>query len=141
MNYRRVIQCCAITCLVAIALPHAAAADDGKRKTGATEDCQTSDSSSDDSHDADHDAGERDRDHEHDGHSKYERSKPHHHGAVHVRRRYEHHHGHDDDCLLVPPAEVAEAPFALLLPASGVLTGAAVLLVRRRNKGPRINAA
>jgi hypothetical protein len=135
MNYRRLILCGATTCFMTLALPHAASADDGKRTTTETKDCQEGDNSGDSSHNDGHDAGERDRDHEYDGHGKNWRSKRHRRGPVHVRHRYEHHHGHDDDCVIEPPAQVPEAPLALLLPASGVMTGgAAVLVVRRRSK-------
>jgi hypothetical protein len=138
MNYRRLILCGATTCFMTLSLPHAAAADDGKRTTTQTADCEEGDNSGDSSHNDGHDghdAGERDRDHEYDGHSKYWRSKRHRHGPVHVRHHYEHHGEHDDDCVITPPAEVPEAPLALLLPASGVMTGgAALLVVRRRSK-------
>ena len=140
MRLRRLITCGAITfSFMTVALSNTVAAGDDNQKTTANHDCDATDSSDDNSRDVSHDAGERDRDHEHDGYSEHERSKRHRHGPVHVRRHYG--HGHDGDCEIEPPAEVAEAPLALLLPASGALTGgAAVLLVRRRNKNARINA-
>jgi hypothetical protein len=111
MSYRRAVQCGAITCLMALSLPHAstALAESGRDDTSDAEHCSGDGSGRDDRHDA----GERDSAHEHDSDS-----------------------GPDDDCFPVPPAEVSEAPKALLLPATAVVTGgAAMLIVRRRSKG------
>jgi hypothetical protein len=141
MNYRRLMLCGATTCFMTLAVPHAAAADDGQHATTKTTDCQevdnTGNGSHNDGHDGHdgHDAGERDREHQYDGYNRYQRSKRHRHGPVHVRHHPNHHNGHDDDCVIEPPVEVAEAPLALLLPASGVMTGGAtVLVVRRRSR-------
>jgi hypothetical protein len=150
MNCRRLVLCGAAACFVTLSVPRVAAADDGKQSIIDTTDCQAPDDSGEgshhDSHDSQdefnsddgydsydgHDAGERDRGHEYDGHDRYHRSRRHRRGPFHVRHHRDHHDGDDDSCEVVPPAEVPEAPLALLLPASGVMTGSAALLVVRR---------
>ena len=112
MNYRRMVQCGAISCLIALSLPQAVAAEHESQSNRETEAC-----SADHSRDDRHEASERDRAHEHDSDD-------------------------DDDCVITPPAEVAEAPMALLLPASAVLTGGAgVVLLRRRARVGRTSKA
>lgn len=111
MSYRRAVQCGAITCLMALSLPHVstAMAESGRDDTSDAENCSGAGAARDDGHAA----GERDVEHEHDSDD-----------------------GVDDDCVLVPPAEVSEAPKALLLPATAVVTGGvAVVIIRRRSKG------
>ncbi len=119
MNYRRAVRCGAITCLMALSVPHVstAVAESGRDDASDAKSCSGAGAARDDGHreghDDGHDAGERDAAHEHDSDGEA-----------------------DDDCVIVPPAEVSEAPWALLLPATAVVTGgAAVLIIHRRSKG------
>ena len=138
MSFRRVIQGSAITVLVFLCVPQAAWAstDDGHHDSTGTTSPESTSPESDcaatgrGSHGDDgHDAGERDNAHEHEGHDLG--------GASDDAKPSE----DADDCAVLPPAEVPEAPNALTLSASAAVTGgAAVLVLRRRSRAVRSSA-
>lgn len=121
MNLRRAVQCGAFTCMIALAMPSVARADDDGRNQSNPPTCQTHD---DDDSDDDLVANELESS-----------------GTGFVLHE-ENDRGHDsrddrneDDCPVAPPADVPEAPQVLMLSGSAALTGgAAMLIIRRRAK-------
>lgn len=111
MDFRRTVACCSIMCLLALSMPHAAWAEEGSDDSRTTAECEPEDVATVTSGRGDSNSS---RDDSHEGLDSDDT-------------------GGEEDCVLAPPADVPEAPKALLLSASAAVTGsAAVLILRRR---------
>jgi hypothetical protein len=136
MMIQRVVRCCAVTCLLAITMPHASVvlADEGRRNHSEVEECDEDDATST----SVEDRSESDR----RGHRSEHNEGPGHDARDGERNDDDDDEGDDDDCIIAPPAEVPEAPQTLMLSASAIGTGAiAMLVLRRRAKSTSTTAA
>jgi hypothetical protein len=134
MNFRRAVQCGAVTCLMTLAVPSIARADNGVSNHSQTTTCRSRSDDNSTANQLESDTNALPQQESFNGHD----SRDTRHGFGHNSTWwywfwYWYWHWHRNHCVPDPPADVPEAPQVLMLSGSAFLTGgAAMLIIRRR---------
>lgn len=132
MNLRRAIQCGALTCMITFAVPSVARADNDFSNQSRTTTCRRHSDDNSAANQLESDATSLPQQESFNGPDSRDTRHAFGHNAA-WWYWFWYWHWHRSHCVPDPPAEVPEAPQALMLSGSAVITGgAATLIIRRR---------